>query len=143
FLIFVVLDHLGLRGGGPAAWMCVLVGASAPVYVAVTLRALAAEHLARAALPFLVLFPGAVWVGVSADGMFTVVVAPGLARRAIWGGWGRAGWAVRGRGGVACVTTSTCLVVGSAGALWRRGCGVGPPPTAVARWWPRARVRRR
>jgi hypothetical protein len=63
----------------------VLVGASAPVSVAVALRAMGAEPAARTALPFLVLFPGAVWVGASADGMFTGVVAAGLALLAIGG----------------------------------------------------------
>jgi hypothetical protein len=85
FLVFVVLDHIGLRGGGPAALVCVLVGATAPVSVAVALRALGAEPVARTVLPFLVLFPGAVWVGASADGMFTGVVAAGLALLAIGG----------------------------------------------------------
>jgi hypothetical protein len=85
FLTFVVLDHLGLGGGGPAALLCVLVGATAPVSVAVALRALGAEPAARVVLPFLVLFPGAVWVGVSADGMFTGVVAAGLALLAVGG----------------------------------------------------------
>jgi hypothetical protein len=86
FLVFVVLDRTGLHGGGPAALLCVLVGAAAPVAVAVTLRALRDEPAARGALPFLVLFPGAVWVGASADGLFTGVLATGLALLAI-GGW--------------------------------------------------------
>ncbi|MDQ3151107.1 MAG: hypothetical protein M3R63_05065, partial [Actinomycetota bacterium] len=62
-LVFVGLDRLGLSGGGPAAVLCVLIGASVAVAVAVTLRALGAEAIARAALPFGVLLPGAVWVG--------------------------------------------------------------------------------
>ncbi|OLB64235.1 MAG: hypothetical protein AUI10_12030 [Actinobacteria bacterium 13_2_20CM_2_72_6] len=86
FLVFVVLDRIGLGGGGPAALVCVLVGASAPVSVAVALRALGARSTATAALPFLVLFPGAVWIGASADGLFTGVVAAGLALLAV-GGW--------------------------------------------------------
>jgi hypothetical protein len=86
FGVFVVLDRIGLGGGGPAALLCVLVGATAPVSVAVGLRALGAERTARLALPFLVLFPGAVWVGASADGMFTGVLAAGLALLAV-GGW--------------------------------------------------------
>jgi hypothetical protein len=86
FLVFVLLDRIGLGGGGPAALLCVLVGAAAPVAVAVTLRALRDERAARAALPFLVLFPGAVWVGASADGLFTGVLATGLALLAV-GGW--------------------------------------------------------
>ncbi|SRR6266508_225273 len=87
FLIFVLLNRLGLGGGGPAALACVLIGACAPVAVAVTLRALRDEPAARAALPFLVLFPGAVWVGASADGLFTGVVATGLALLAVGRWW--------------------------------------------------------
>src|SRR5256885_248772 len=79
FLVFVVLDRIGLRGGVPAALLCVGVGASAAVSVACALRARGAEDAGRTVLPFLVLFPGAVWVGASADGLFTGVVAAGLA----------------------------------------------------------------
>jgi hypothetical protein len=83
FLVFVWLDRIGLGGGGPAALFCILVGASAGVAVAVALRALGAEAAARAMLPFAVLFPGAVWVGVSADGMFAGVLAWGVALLAV------------------------------------------------------------
>jgi methylthioxylose transferase len=82
-LTFVWLDRLGLSGGGPAGVFAVLVGASAGVAVAVTLRALAGEDLARRVLPFGVLLPGAVWVGVSADGMFAGVLAWGVALLAL------------------------------------------------------------
>jgi len=82
-LTFVWLDRLGLGGGGPAGLFVMLVGASAPVAVAVAVRALGAEDLARRALPFGVLWPGAVWVGVSADGMFAGVLAWGVALLAI------------------------------------------------------------
>jgi hypothetical protein len=82
-LTFVWLDRLGLGGGGPAGLFVVLVGASAPVAVAVAVRALGAEEVARRALPFGVLLPGAVWVGVSADGMFAGVLAWGVALLAV------------------------------------------------------------
>lgn len=82
-LIFVLLDRVGLGGGGPAGVVVVLVGASACVAVAVALRALGAEDVARRALPFGVLLPGAVWVGVSADGLFAAVLAWGVALLAI------------------------------------------------------------
>ncbi|MGH3829417.1 MAG: hypothetical protein ACRDRS_03035 [Pseudonocardiaceae bacterium] len=82
-LVFVGLDRIGLPGGAPAALLCVLVGSSAAVAVAVTLRALGAEATARAALPFGVLFPGAIWIGVSADGLFAGVLAWGVALLAI------------------------------------------------------------
>jgi methylthioxylose transferase len=82
-LVFVGLDRIGLPGGAPAALLCVLVGSSAVVAVAVALRALGAEATARAALPFGVLFPGAIWIGVSADGLFAGVLAWGVALLAV------------------------------------------------------------
>lgn len=83
FLVYVVLDRVGLGGGGAAGLVTVLIGASACAAVAVTLRALDAEAVARVALPFGVLLPGAVWVGVSADGMFAAVLAWGVALLAV------------------------------------------------------------
>lgn len=83
FLVFVGLDRAGLGGGAWAALMCIAVAAGGAVAVAVTLRALGDEAAARAAVPFLVLFPGAVWLGVSADGLFTGVTASGLALLAV------------------------------------------------------------
>nr|WP_205863004.1 hypothetical protein [Planosporangium thailandense] len=90
-LVFVWLDRIGLGGGGWAAIVCVLLGATAAVTVPVTVRALCGEEAARACVPFLALFPGAVWMGVSADAVFTAVVAAGLAllvapRLALFGG---------------------------------------------------------
>lgn len=84
-LIFVWLDRIGLGGGTAAGLACVLLGATVSVSVPVTLRALGAEDVARAVWPFLVLFPGAVWVGASADGIFAAVVAAGLALLAVGG----------------------------------------------------------
>ncbi len=83
FLVFIGLDRIGLGGGAWAGLFCIAVGAAATVAVPVTLRALGDENSARVSLPFLVLFPGAVWIGVSADGMFTGVTATGLAWVAI------------------------------------------------------------
>jgi hypothetical protein len=82
-LLFVWLDRLGLPGGGPAAIACVLAGAAAAVAVPVALRALGDEAAARAAVPFLALFPGAVWIGASADAVFTGVTATGIAAIAV------------------------------------------------------------
>jgi len=90
FLIFLWLNRIGLGGGGPAGVACIVIGASAGIAVAVTLRALGAGPAARAVLPFCVLFPGAVWVGVSADGLFAGVLAWGVALLAV-GAAGR-GW---------------------------------------------------
>ena len=82
-LVFVGLARVGLGGGAAAGLVCIAVGASAGIAVAVTLRALGAEQTARAALPFAVLFPGAIWVGVSADGLFAGVLAWGVALLAL------------------------------------------------------------
>jgi len=83
FLVFVGLDRIGLGGGGWAAIVCVAVGALIAVAVPVTIRALGDEAAARAAVPFLVLFPGAVWIGASADGLFAGLTATGLALLAV------------------------------------------------------------
>lgn len=87
FLIFVVLDRIGLGGGAWAAMLCVVVGATTPVSVAAALRSLDREATARTVMPFLVVFPGAVWVGASADAIFTAVATAGLALLAFrrWG----------------------------------------------------------
>jgi hypothetical protein len=77
-LVFVLLHRIGLGGGGPAAVACLLVGAVATVAVPATIRALGDETAARAVIPFTVLFPGAIFLGVSADGLFTGVTATGL-----------------------------------------------------------------
>jgi hypothetical protein len=58
-----------------------------PVSVAAAVRWLRDERGARAAPPFLVLFPGAVWVGASADGLFAGVLAAGLALLAAHRWW--------------------------------------------------------
>ncbi|MEV0895956.1 hypothetical protein [Actinoplanes sp. NPDC049802] len=134
-LVFVGLDRLGLSGGGWAAVVCVLAGCLATVAVAVTLRALGDEAAARAAVPFLVLFPGAVWVGVSADGLFTGVaavatalLAVGLTRPSRWavvgGGAGLAGCAYLSYGLVLLALPALAVVVGARSSRSRAAlCG--------------------
>lgn len=78
-LVFLLLDRVGLSGGVWAGVVVVGIGTLAAVAVPVSLRVLGAPKAARAALPFTVFFPGAVWVGVSADGLFAGVAATGLA----------------------------------------------------------------
>ncbi|MFI9828126.1 hypothetical protein ACIHIX_10595 [Streptomyces sp. NPDC051913] len=82
-LTFVLLDRLGLRGGGGAGMWCIVIGATACVAVLVTIRALADERLARRAAPFLVLAPAAVWMGTSADAYFAAVAAWAVALLAL------------------------------------------------------------
>ncbi|WP_251095966.1 hypothetical protein [Streptomyces sp. Caat 7-52] len=82
-LTFVLLDRIGLRGGGWAGAWCITVGATACAAVLVAVRALADERLARRAAPFLTLAPAAVWVGASADGYFAAVAAWSMALLAL------------------------------------------------------------
>ncbi|WSJ01834.1 hypothetical protein OG405_15915 [Nocardia sp. NBC_01329] len=85
-LFFVLLDRIGLGGSTWAGIVCVLAGCSAPVAVAVALRALGAEERARTALPFLVLAPAAIWIAVSADAFFAGVTAWAVALLAVAAG---------------------------------------------------------
>ena len=78
-LLFVGLVSVGLGGAFASALVVTLIGCTAPVAVLVTLRSLDAEDVARRAAPFLVLAPAAIWVAVSADGVFAAVAAWGLA----------------------------------------------------------------
>lgn len=96
-LTFVLLDRIGLRGGGWAGVWCIAVGATACAAVLVAVRALAGERLARKAAPFLVLAPAAVWMGTSADAYFAAVAAWAVALLALavtgrsWGWAGASG----------------------------------------------------
>ncbi|MHB9755956.1 hypothetical protein ACYBSK_16405 [Streptomyces sp. BYX5S] len=92
-LTFVLLDRVGLGGGGWAALWCVTVGATAAVAVLVAVRALAGEQRARAAAPFLVVVPGAVWMGASADAYFAAVAAWAVALLALAVSGRAVGWA--------------------------------------------------
>ncbi|WP_374214886.1 hypothetical protein [Streptomyces coelicoflavus] len=92
-LTFVLLDRIGLGGGGWAGVWCITVGASGCVAVLMTVRALAGERLARRAAPFLVLAPAAVWLGTSADAYFAAVAAWAVALLALAVTRRSAGWA--------------------------------------------------
>ncbi|CAL9411678.1 hypothetical protein SUDANB1_01664 [Streptomyces sp. enrichment culture] len=92
-LTFVLLDRIGLGGGGWAGAWCITVGATACVAVLVTIRSLADETLARRSAPFLVLAPAAVWMGTSADAYFAAVAAWAVALLALAVTRGSLGWA--------------------------------------------------
>jgi multisubunit Na+/H+ antiporter MnhF subunit len=78
-LIFWLLARIGLGGGFWAGALCILVGSAASVALPASLRELGAEAAGRRLVPFVALFPGAVWMAVSADGVFAGVAASGLA----------------------------------------------------------------
>jgi hypothetical protein len=91
FAFFLLLDRIGLQGGAWAAAICVLFGSTVVVAVAIALRAVDSEQAARRALPFLVLTPAAIWIGVSGDAVFLAVSAWGIALLAVaCNGTGRA-----------------------------------------------------
>ena len=78
-LVFWWLARIGLSGGFWAGALCILVSSAAAVALPVTLRELGAGAAARRLVPFAALFPGAVWMAVSADGLFAGVATGGLA----------------------------------------------------------------
>ncbi|GAB3768618.1 hypothetical protein [Microlunatus parietis] len=90
--LFWILDRLGLGGGDCAAVIIVLSGCLAAVAIPTVVSSLGAPEAARRIVPFTVFLPGALWVGVSADGLFAGVAAAGLALivagvRSRWAGW--------------------------------------------------------
>ena len=78
-LVFWLLDRIGLGGGAWAGAACILAGSAVSVALPVVLRELGAGAAARRLVPFVALFPGAVWMAVSADGLFAGVAISGLA----------------------------------------------------------------
>lgn len=77
-LVFGWLDRVALSGGAWAGIFCVLIGSLSTVAMPLTLSALHRCDAARTTMPFAVLFPGAVWMGGSADGLLTGVTAFGV-----------------------------------------------------------------
>ncbi|GAA1287517.1 hypothetical protein [Planotetraspora silvatica] len=89
-LVLWALKAVGLPGALWAAVLVVLVGCSATVAIAVTIRRLAGEDMARRALPYLALAPASVWIATSMDAFFAGVGAWGVALLVLGGGrWGR------------------------------------------------------
>ncbi len=78
-LVFWLLDRIGLGSIGGATALVIAGGGAAVVAVLVALRNVAGEQFARAAMPFLVLAPAAVWLGSAPDGFFAGVSASAIA----------------------------------------------------------------
>lgn len=77
-LFFVLLDRLGVTDPFWIGVVVVTLAATAVVAVLLTVRVLATEQAARRCLPWLVLAPTAVYMGVNGDALFTAVAAWGL-----------------------------------------------------------------
>ena len=97
-LVFVLLVTIGLGSGLAAGCVVIVLAATTPVAVLLTLRRLAAEPAARRAAPFVAVGPAAVWTAVSGDALFGAVAAWGLCCLAMAatsrGRWPVAGWGV-------------------------------------------------
>ncbi|MGP4028180.1 hypothetical protein [Actinomadura sp. 3N407] len=100
-LVLWALEAAGLGGTGWAAAFIIAAGTSAVAAIAVTVRCVAGEGMARAAVPFLALAPAALWIATAMDAFFLAVGAWGTAllalaaRRA-----GARGLAAAGAGGL-------------------------------------------
>ncbi|MEV5696063.1 hypothetical protein AB0L55_00935 [Streptomyces anthocyanicus] len=131
-LTYVLLDRIGLGGGGWAGALTITVGATACVAVLVAVRALTGERLARRAAPFLALAPAAVWMGTSADGYFAAVAAWAVALLALAVTRRSPGWAA-GSGllfGLTCYLsyglTLFAVIAAAVLVLGRRGVRARP-----------------
>ncbi|WP_158276862.1 hypothetical protein [Paraconexibacter algicola] len=126
-LLLAGMDAVGLGGAG---WATVLVTAGGALAVPAALvahRALAGERAARRAAPFLVLLPGAVWMGTSADALFTGVAAVGIALIAV------AASGPAGRRADGCAVAAG-LVLGTALHLSYGITPLGAIPLAIVLW---------
>ncbi|MBA3551419.1 MAG: hypothetical protein H0W27_00920 [Actinobacteria bacterium] len=78
-LLLWAMDRAGLAGVGWEVLLVVAGGAAAVPAALLALRHVAGDARARAAAPFLILMPAAVWMATSADAFFTGVSAWGVA----------------------------------------------------------------
>jgi len=78
-LVLWAIDGAGLGGATAAAVLVIACGALTAPAVLVAVRALASEASARAAAPFVVFTPAAVWMGTSLDALYAGVSAVGIA----------------------------------------------------------------
>lgn len=144
-LMFIGLDRLGLGAWQVAGPIVVLVAASIPAAVAITLDRLGARNAARTALPFLVLGPSAVLLAVSADAVFAATVAWGMAalaaafaatgarRWALAVGSGLLlGWCLMESYGLALVALLALAVLLVGGRTWAERVRVGAVTAGVA-----------
>lgn len=109
-LVFWGLERIGLSGGFWAGALCIVASSAIMIALPVTVRELGSPHAARRLVPLLAVFPGAVWMGVSADGLFAGVATSGLALVCV--GANRRRWLPGLAGGV-LLGLSTFLSYGS------------------------------
>ena len=82
-VLFATLDRVGLGGSGWIAALVIGAGASAVASTLVLTRETAGERVARAAAPFLVLLPAAIWLATTVDALYAGVGLGGVALLAV------------------------------------------------------------
>jgi hypothetical protein len=125
-LLLWALDEAGLGGAEVAAALVIGVGALAAPAVLLTLRELCDAAAARAAAPFLVLLPGAVWLATTADAFFLGLLAAGTAAVAL--ATGRRGWSA------GLLALAGGLILGAALASSYGAVPFGAVPLAILVW---------
>jgi hypothetical protein len=93
-MLFWAMKQVGMGGTGWAAALEITGGALAPPAIMLALREVSDERTARAAFPFLILTPTAIWMSTTADALFAGVAAWAVAcivlatgsrgRRSLW-----------------------------------------------------------
>jgi hypothetical protein len=68
-LLLWTLGRIGIGGSGAATALVIAAGASAVPAAMIAARAVAGEHVARRASPFLALSPAAIWIATSTDAL--------------------------------------------------------------------------
>ena len=126
-LLLWAMSRAGLGGAGWAAAMMIGGGAAAVAAAMIAVREVAGEPAARAATPFLVFAPAAVWIATSADALFAGVGAWAVALGVI--ATGREGARSRGAAaaggvlmGIAMMLTYGAVLLAAvpAAIAWRR-----------------------
>ncbi len=107
-LVLWAMDGAGLGGAAAAAVLAIGCGAITAPAALVAVRTLASETQARAAAPFVVFTPAAVWMATSLDALYAGVSAAGIALFAL-----ASGAAAHGRR-AALLALAAGLVLGAA-----------------------------
>ncbi|MDQ3359856.1 MAG: hypothetical protein M3520_13770, partial [Actinomycetota bacterium] len=133
-LFFIGLARLGFDTPWSAGLVTTALAATTVVPVLLTLRTLGAEDAARRAAPFLVLTPAAIYLCVSADGIFAATAAWGMAALAAAATAHRRGRRV-GLGIVAGLLLGSCVMM-SYGMPLLGILALAVLIAARGSWWP-------
>lgn len=126
-LALSLLDSIGLGGARWAAVLVVGAGAVTAPAALVAMRVVAGERLARRAALFVTIGPAAVWLGTSADALFSATLAIGVALLAV-----ACGPAAPRRGARGALAVLAGLVLGCGLMLSYGLAPLGLVPLAVA-----------